>query len=49
VASGLQARDFISAAAAEEYCAEMQARNLHIFYIFDDPSRNFGEPLNCGG
>ena len=31
------------------HCAELGHPHVHVFYIFDDPSMNFGSSRTCGG
>ena len=41
VASGLQAHDFGHTNFAREVCARLGLPDVDVFYIFDDPNRNY--------
>jgi hypothetical protein len=49
VSSGLQARNFGFTDQALSHCAELAQPNVHVYYIFDDPSFNFGSVASCSG
>jgi hypothetical protein len=48
VASGLQAHNFGYSDTAEEYCDKLALPDIYVFYIFNNPAMNYGDPVNCG-